>query len=106
MTSFYDYQFNCQPEPEQSLIWAFLTIWLDPLVPGMLESVYTAAWIGTGGVGGERELAFRASFNLSNVHVDPFDFVVSGVGPWFSAWAESISSGESHPYAGCPSLSF
>jgi len=106
MSSFFDYQFNCQPQPEMDLIWAFLTIELDPLVPGMLEEVYSLAWAGTGGVGGPREEAFRASFLLSNVHIEPFDFVVTGVGPWFAAWAESIADGESTPFASCPSLSF
>lgn len=106
MTSFFDYQYNCQPEPEKSLIWALLTIALDPLVPGMLEAVYALSWVGAGGVGGERESAFRSSFALYNVHIDPFDFVVSAVGPWFYAWADSISEGESNPFGACPSLSF
>lgn len=106
MTSLFDYQFNCQPEPEKTLIWTFLTIELDPLVPGMVEAVYNLAWAGTGGVGGEREKAFRASFALSNVRIDPVDFVITGVGPWFQAWAASISEGTSVPFDACPSLSF
>jgi hypothetical protein len=106
VSSFFDYQYNCQPEPEKSLIWTFLTIVLDPLVPGMLEPVYALAWSGAGGVGGERELAFRASFHLYNLQVDPLEFVVTGAGPWFVAWNDSIIAGESDPFSDCPSLAF
>ena len=106
MTSFFDYQYNCQPEPEKSLIWAFLTIVLDPIVPGILEPVYALAWAGTGGVGGEREAAFRASFVLTNVTIDPLEFVITGVGPWFIEWNDSIIAGDSDPFGDCPSLAY
>jgi len=72
----------------------------------MVESVYSLAWSAAGGVGGLREEAFRASFALYNVRIDPIDWVITGVGPWFIRWADSISSGESTPFASCPSLSF
>lgn len=102
MTSFFDYQTNCQNEPERSLIWSFLTIRLDPFSPGMPVTAYEAAWLGYGGVGSPREEAFRASFVLTNVPVDPFEFVVSMVGPWFDEWAGSIAVGESDPLGDCP----
>jgi len=106
MTSFFDYQYNCQPEPEKSLIWTFLTLVDDPLVPGILEPVYALAWLGTGGIGGEREAAFRASFALYNLQIDPLEFVVCGVNTWLRGWAQSISDGESDPFGPCPSDGF
>ncbi len=106
MTSFFDYQTNCQPEPERSLIWSFLTIRLDPFSPGMPALAYDAAWLAAGGTGGEREQAFRSSFGLENVTVGEFEFVVSMVGPWFDEWAASIAVGASDPFGDCPCLSF
>lgn len=106
MISFFDYQTNCQPEPERSLIWSFLTIRLDPFTPGMPVLAYNASWLASGGVGSGRELAFRSSFVLENVHVGELEFVVSMVGPWFDEWAGSIAVGASDPFGDCPCNSF
>lgn len=106
MTSTFDRQTNCLVKPQRDLVLGFLLISLDPLTPGMLQDVYDAAWVGWGGVGGPYEIDFRAAFALYNVHIDPFDFVVSGVGVWFAAWAASLSDGESDLSAPCVCNSF
>jgi hypothetical protein len=101
VTSFFDRQTNCLPSPERELVWTFLTIYLDPLVPGILVDVYNLAWAGLGEYGEYREAAFRSSFHLTNVHIIDVEFVVQGVGPWFAAWAASIEAGESAPFDPC-----
>jgi hypothetical protein len=106
VTSLFDRQTNCLTSPERELVWTFLTISLDPLVPGMLASVYNAAWLTAGGVGGIRELTFRDAFRLTNVHIAEIEFVITGVGSWFSAWAIDIGNGGSDPFGTCPCDSF
>lgn len=103
MTSFYDRQSNCLSEPEKGLLWAFLLLRLDPLSPGMTKASYELAWASAGGVGTEREQAFWNALALTNVHIDPFDFVVTLQGVWFDGWIASIAAGESDPVAQCAS---
>jgi hypothetical protein len=98
----FDRQYNCLPEPEKSLTWTFLTIAMDPLVPGMLAVVYDLAWLGTGGTGGARELAYRAAFALENVSIVEVDFVITGVGTWFNDWIAAISDETANPFKPCP----
>lgn len=106
MTSFFDRQYNCLSEPEKELTWAFLLIVLDPLSPGMPKAAYEAAWATHGGVGGARETAYRRAFSLIDVHIEPFDFVVTLEGAWFNEYAGSIAVGASDPFADCPCDSF
>jgi len=106
MTSFFDRQYNCLSDPEKDLTFAFLTLSLDPLSVGMPRAAYDVAWSSVGGVGGERELAYRAAFGLVDVHIEPFDFVVTTEGPWFAAYSISIGSGDSNPFGPCPCDSF
>jgi len=106
VTTVFDRQFNCLTEPEQDLVWAFFMLSLDPVTPGMLESVYEAAWSGIGGVGGHRENAFANAWNVVNVHIEPFDYVISLEGAWFAAYATSIAGGHSSPFGSCPCDSF
>lgn len=106
MSSFFDRQYNCLTEPEKELTWAFLMIALDPLSPGMPKAAYDAAWLAHGGVDSERENAYRAAFRLINVHIEPFDFVVSLEGAWFTNYATSIASGDSNPLGTCPCIAF
>lgn len=106
MTSFFDRQTNCLTEPEKQLVWTFLLISLDPFTPGMVQTAYDAAWVGAGGVGGPREVAFRAAFSLHNLTIGDVNFVVAGVPTWFTEWAASISAGDSDPSAACVCDSF
>jgi len=106
VTSFFDRQFNCLSEPEKELTWAFLLIVLDPLSPGMPLPAYEAAWTAHGGLDGPREIAYRAAFNLIDVYIEPFDFVVTLEGAWFNEYAGSIAVGASDPFASCPCDSF
>ena len=106
MTSAFDVQTNCLSEPERELVWTFLLISLDPLVPGMLKAVYDLAWAPLGTFGELREKAFRGSFALINLQIADVDFVVSSVPAWFTAWAASVSDGDSDPFGSCPSDGF
>jgi hypothetical protein len=106
VTSLFDRQTNCLTSPERELVWAFLTVSLDPLVPGVLATVYNAAWVVAGGIDGVRECAFRGTFRLINVNIAEVEFVITGVRPWFSAWATDIGTGASDPFGSCPCDSF
>lgn len=102
MTSFFDRQYNCLTQPEKDLTWGFLMVVLDPLSPGMPKAAYDAAWMTAGGVGGHRENIYRETFGVVNVYIEPFDFVITTQGTWFTAYAASIGSGDSNPLAQCP----
>ena len=106
MTSAFDRQTNCLTEPERELVFGFLLIHLDPFTPGMLKTAYDSAWLGYGAFGEKREAVFRGAFALYNLSIGESDFVVSGVPSWFTAWANSISSGASNPSDPCPCDSF
>lgn len=106
MSSFFDRQFNCLSQPEMDLTWGFLILSLDPLSVGMPKASYEAAWLAFGGVGGERENAYRQTWGLVNVHIEPFDFVVTSEGTWFADYADSIADGDSDPFAPCACNSF
>lgn len=106
MTSFFDRQTNCLTEPERELTFGFLLIHLDPFAAGMVKTAYDAAWAPLGVFGEQREEVYRATFGLHNLTIAGIDFVVAGVPAWFSAWASSISAGDSDPFASCVCDSF
>lgn len=106
MRSSFDYQSNCLPNPERELLWGFLVIYLDPSSPGMPKLAYDAAWASAPYAAEQRELAFRESLSLINVHIADFEFVVSLESEWFGAWVDSISAGDSDPFGDCPCNGF
>lgn len=101
MTSSFDRQTNCLSSPERELVTAYLLIFLDPVTPGIPDDVYALYWLSAGGVGGVRELEFRAAWQLTDVPIEPFVFVVNGQGAWYAEWVASIEASESDPSALC-----
>lgn len=106
MTSIFDRQTNCYTQPERSLLISLLLCVTDPTCPGLPLAAWDAGWAPYGEYGELRQANFRAAFGLVNVHIEPFDFVVTTVPTWFQEWAGSIAVGASDPSASCPCLAF
>jgi len=104
--SSFDYQTNCLTEPERQLVWSFLQVVLDPLLPGMPKAVFDLAWLTAGYAAEKREEVFRGAFGLYNVNIAEIEFVATTEGAWFRSWADSISEGDSDPFGDCPCDSF
>jgi hypothetical protein len=103
---FYLRQINCYQQPERSLVEVFRVLVFGILVNPCPKAVYEALWATATYAADERREWFEGVFELTNLQIDGFDFVVTLNPTWFVAYNEAVEAGEAPIDAPCPCDSF